>query len=43
MYDNYVPMVDCPDQKYSFEEAKEIVLRGLAPLGADYQEFAEGV
>lgn len=22
MYDNYVPMVDCPDQKYSFEEAK---------------------
>ena len=41
MYDNYVPMVDCPDQKYSFEEAKEIVLRGLAPLGADYQELLQ--
>lgn len=37
MYDNYVPMVENPEKKYSFEEAKEIVLRGLSPLGADYQ------
>lgn len=36
MYDVYVPMVERPDKKYSFEEAKEIVLRGLAPLGEDY-------
>lgn len=36
MYDVYVPMVECPDKKYTFEEAKEIVKRGLAPLGEDY-------
>ncbi len=36
MYDNYVPMAECPEKKYTFEEAKEIVLRGLAPLGEDY-------
>lgn len=36
MYDNYVPMVKNSDKKYTFEEAKEIVLRGLAPLGEDY-------
>lgn len=41
MYDNYVPIVDCPDKKYSFEEAKQIVLRGLAPLGKDYQELLQ--
>ena len=37
MYDVYVPLADCPEKKYSFEEAKEIVKRGLAPLGEDYQ------
>lgn len=36
MYDNYVPMVKNSDKKYTFEEAKAIVLRGLAPLGEDY-------
>lgn len=36
MYDVYVPMVECPDKTYTFEEAKEMVLRGLAPLGEDY-------
>lgn len=36
MYDIYTPMVRCPQKTYSFEEAKEIVRRGLAPLGEDY-------
>lgn len=36
MYDNYVPMVEMPDKKYTFEEAKQMALQGLAPLGEDY-------
>ena len=41
MYDVYVPMVDTPEKKYSFEEAKEIVKRALAPLGEDYQALLQ--
>ncbi len=37
MYDLYVPMVGEADKKIPYEEAKEIVLKGLAPLGEDYQ------
>ena len=36
MYDVYVPMVERPEKKYTFEEAKEMVLQGLAPLGKEY-------
>lgn len=36
MYDVYTPMVDRPEKTYTFEEAKKIVKRGLAPLGEDY-------
>lgn len=36
MYDVYVPLVEQIDKKYSFEEAKEIVKAGLAPLGEEY-------
>lgn len=36
MYDLYVPIVSRPDVKYSFEEAKQIVKEGLAPLGEEY-------
>lgn len=36
MYDVYVPVVERPQKTYSFEEAKETVKRGLAPLGEDY-------
>ena len=36
MYDLYVPMVGEADKKIPYEEAKEIVLNGLAPLGEDY-------
>lgn len=39
MYDLYVPMVGEADKKIPYEEAKEIVLNGLAPLGEDYQEL----
>lgn len=47
MYDLYVPMVGEADKKISYEEAKKIVLKGLAPLGEDYQAllrkgFSEG-
>ena len=41
MYDVYVPMVETPEKKYSFEEAKEIVKRALAPLGEDYQALLQ--
>ncbi len=36
MYDVYVPIVEAPDKKYSFEEAKELVLKGLSPMGQSY-------
>ena len=39
MYDLYVSMVGEADKKISYEEAKEIVLNGLAPLGEDYQKL----
>jgi len=36
MYDLYVPVVNVPEKKYSYEEAKKLVLEALAPLGEDY-------
>lgn len=39
MYDVYVPMVEGVEKKYTFEEAKALVLEGLAPLGEDYLEL----
>ena len=36
MYDLYVPMVSEIEKKYTFEEAKEIVLKAFAPLGEQY-------
>ncbi|MDO4322006.1 MAG: oligoendopeptidase F [Lachnospiraceae bacterium] len=36
MYDVYVPVVEMPEKTYTFDEAKQIVKRGLAPLGEDY-------
>lgn len=41
MYDVYTPMVERPEKEYIFEEAKEIVRRGLAPLGEDYQALLQ--
>ncbi|MBC7341644.1 MAG: oligoendopeptidase F [Clostridia bacterium] len=37
-YDLYVPLVEPPEEKYTYEEACEIVARGLTPLGDDYVE-----
>lgn len=39
MYDVYVPMVKGVEKKYTFDEAKALVLEGLAPLGEDYLEL----
>lgn len=39
MYDIYVPLVSDADIKLPFEEAYELVVKGLAPLGKDYQEL----
>ncbi len=36
MYDLYVPMVKDDGQSISFEKAKEMVLEGLRPMGAEY-------
>ena len=36
LYDIYVPMVSSIDKKYTFEEAKNIVLEALSVLGDDY-------
>lgn len=36
MYDLYTPLVKDVKMEVSYDEAKEIVLKGLAPLGEDY-------
>jgi len=41
MYDLYVPIVEEPPKTYSYEEAVEIVKKGLAPLGCCYVEDLE--
>ena len=44
MYDLYVPLVQDVDLKISYQEAKDIVKRGLVPLGEDYlQVLDEGL
>lgn len=47
MYDIYAPLVEDADLKLPYEEACELVIRGLAPLGEEYcgllrRGFAEG-
>nr|WP_323741999.1 oligoendopeptidase F [Salinibacillus xinjiangensis] len=37
MYDLYVPLVDDVDMEIKYDEAKDLVLKGLKPLGKDYQ------
>ena len=39
MYDLYVPLTEGSDKKYSYEEAKELILRALKPLGEEYGEL----
>ena len=38
MYDTYVEIINKIDKKYSFDEAKEIVINALSVLGNDYIE-----
>ncbi|MGB5873078.1 MAG: oligoendopeptidase F [Bacteroidota bacterium] len=37
-YDLYAPIVPEEDLHYSYDEARELVIDSLAPLGAEYQE-----
>ncbi|MBQ8828121.1 MAG: oligoendopeptidase F [Clostridia bacterium] len=41
LYDMYVPLVEIPEKKYSFEEAKQMVLNAVKPLGEDYCRVIE--
>ena len=41
MYDMYVPLIDVPDIKYTFEQAQELAKKALAPLGEDYIRLLE--
>lgn len=36
LYDIYTPLVSEFDKKYTYDEAKEIILEALSPLGEDY-------
>lgn len=39
LYDMYTPLVKDVDMSYSFEQAQDIVLNGLKPLGDDYLDI----
>ncbi len=39
MYDIYVPLVKDADLKLTYDEAYDLVVEGLAPLGKDYQDL----
>lgn len=41
MYDLYTPLVKDVDMKLSYEEAKEVVLEGLKPLGDEYNKILQ--
>ena len=38
MYDIYTPIAKAPEKKYTFDEAKDMVKAGLAPMGEAYLE-----
>jgi oligoendopeptidase F len=47
VYDTYVPLFSASAQKYTWEEAKEVVIQALSPLGPEYvsvlkKAFSEG-
>lgn len=44
MYDLYIPIVKGVDKKYTIEEAKELVIKALAPMGEQYvTKLTEGM
>lgn len=36
-YDLYVNLVDIPEKRYTFEQARDLVLAGIEPFGPEYQ------
>lgn len=38
-YDIYTPLVDGVNVNYSYDEAYDVVIKGLAPLGKEYQKL----
>ncbi|WP_163537067.1 oligoendopeptidase F [Gracilibacillus sp. YIM 98692] len=41
MYDLYTPLVKDVDMTYTYEEAQDVILKALAPLGEDYLEIVK--
>ncbi|MFX4304426.1 oligoendopeptidase F [Exiguobacterium sp. A1_3_1] len=41
VYDMYTPLVSEVEMKVSYEEAKQLMVEGLAPLGAEYKHILE--
>lgn len=41
MYDMYTPLVGEVDMKVTYEEAKQLMVDGLAPLGDEYKQILE--
>ena len=41
-YDVYAPLVAGSDRKYTYEQAQEMVLAAVAPLGEEYQKIVRG-
>lgn len=39
MYDVYMPITKSFDKEYTFEEARDLVIESVAPLGKEYQEI----
>ncbi|MEA4888867.1 MAG: oligoendopeptidase F [Clostridiaceae bacterium] len=39
--DTYVPILDVPDRRYTYEQACSLVKQGLAPLGPEYLHVVE--
>jgi oligoendopeptidase F len=37
-YDVYAPLAEGPSKKYSYEDAKEMVLKAVSPLGKEYTD-----
>ncbi len=42
MYDLYTPMISDVDMKINYEQAKDMMLEGLKPLGDDYLDIVKG-
>ncbi len=41
-YDVYAPLVADLEDKYSYEEAQEVILKALTPLGTEYTDVVRG-